>query len=302
MAIMVVILKLVDPDDNSTTTRAIVVDTADVWLSSETNPYGITFAQGEDGVIIIESNDYNFGNENYQIVGMQLMLSGRSLQPVGQLAFLITRGRQAMATLDSLQRMMEADDERQVAMRSIVPEIRAGHIQLADVSFRYPNASRDALSGLNLKIDPGERIGIIGRVASGKSTLGRVLCGLYAPTQGVMTVDGLDSRQYHPHQLRDSFRFVSQDAEVFSGTVRDNLMRWSVTKQGKGMIRAYGYTPINPTRRRPGLEVADQAEMTLDNRHHCKRHGTQRRARSAGCVIAVQGQRILVNAELLLTV
>ena len=153
-----------------------------------------------------------------------IMLSGRSLQPVGQLAFLITRGRQASATLSSLQRMMESQDERQVAMRSIVPEIRAGHIELVNVSFRYPQAGRDALSGLNLKIGPGERIGIIGRVASGKSTMGRVLCGLYPPTDGEMLVDGLDSRQYHPHQLRDSFRFVSQDAEVFSGTVRDNLM------------------------------------------------------------------------------
>jgi len=152
-----------------------------------------------------------------------IMLSGRSLQPVGQLAFLITRGRQATATLDSLQRMMEAGDERQVAMRSIVPEIRAGHIELVDVSFRYPQAGRDALSGLNLKINPGERVGIVGRVASGKSTMGRVLCGLYAPTEGEMLVDGLDSRQYHPHQLREAFRFVSQDAEVFSGSVRDNL-------------------------------------------------------------------------------
>jgi ATP-binding cassette subfamily C protein LapB len=153
-----------------------------------------------------------------------IMLSGRSLQPVGQLAFLIPRGRQAIATLGSLQRMMEAGDERQVAMRSIVPEIRVGHIVLTDVSFRYPNAARDSLAGLNLKINPGDRIGVIGRVASGKSTLGRVLCGLYAPTGGVMTVDGLDSRQYHPHQLRDAFRFVGQDSEVFSGTVRDNLM------------------------------------------------------------------------------
>src|SRR3954465_1066221 len=153
-----------------------------------------------------------------------IMLSGRSLQPIGQLAFLITRGKQAFATLDSLQRMMEAKDERQVAMRSIVPEIRVGHIELVDVSFRYPGAARDSLSGLKLKIEPGERIGIIGRVASGKSTLGRLLCGLYPPTEGEMLVDGLDSRQYPPHPLRDAFRFVGQDAEVFSGTVRDNLM------------------------------------------------------------------------------
>ncbi len=167
-----------------------------------------------------------------------IMLSGRSLQPIGQLAFLITRGKQATATLDSLQRMMESDDERQVAMRSIVPEIRAGHIELDDVGFRYPNAARDSLSGLKVKIGPGERIGIIGRVASGKSTLGRVLCGLYAPTEGVMLVDGLDSRQYHPHQLREAFRFVAQDAEVFSGTVRDNLMLGAAKADDQQLIDA----------------------------------------------------------------
>jgi ATP-binding cassette subfamily C protein LapB len=167
-----------------------------------------------------------------------IMISGRSLQPVGQLAFLVTRGKQAFATLTSLQRMMEAEDERHSAMRSIVPEIRAGHIESRDVSFRYPNASRDSLSGVNLKINPGERIGVIGRVASGKSTLGRVLCGLYPPTGGEMLVDGLDSRQYHPHQLREAFRFVSQDADVFSGTVRDNLMLGAAQADDSQLIDA----------------------------------------------------------------
>ena len=167
-----------------------------------------------------------------------IMISGRSLQPVGQLAFLVTRGKQAFATLASLQRMMEAQDERQTGMRSIVPEIRAGHVELRDLSFRYPEASRDALSAVNLKIEPGERIGVIGRVASGKSTLGRVLCGLYAPTGGEMFVDGLDSRQYHPHQLREAFRFVSQDADVFSGTVRDNLMLGAAQADDSQLIDA----------------------------------------------------------------
>jgi ATP-binding cassette subfamily C protein LapB len=167
-----------------------------------------------------------------------IMISGRSLQPVGQLAFLVTRGKQAFATLTSLQRMMEAQDERQAAMRSIVPEIRAGHIEFRNVEFRYPGASRDSLSGMNLKINRGERIGVIGRVASGKSTLGRVLCGLYAPTNGEMLVDGLDSRQYHPHQLREAFRFVSQDADVFSGTVRDNLMLGAAQADDSQLIDA----------------------------------------------------------------
>jgi ATP-binding cassette subfamily C protein LapB len=167
-----------------------------------------------------------------------IMISSRSLQPVGQLAFLVTRGKQAFATLDSIQRMMEVDDERQAAMRSIVPEIRAGHLELRDVSFRYPEAARDSLANLNLTIQPGERIGIIGRVASGKSTLGRVICGLYPPSAGEMLVDGLDSRQFHPHQLRESFRFVAQDAEIFSGTVRENLMLGAAQADDKQLVDA----------------------------------------------------------------
>ena len=167
-----------------------------------------------------------------------VMLAGRALAPVGQFAFLITRAKQAFATLDSLQRMMELGDERVSASRSIVPEIRSGTVVLSNVEFTYPGAARPSLSEFNLSFKPGERIGIIGRVASGKSTLGRLLCGLYAPTDGVMTVDGLDSRQYHPHQLRDAFRFVGQDAELFSGSVRDNLRLGGASATDEQLIEA----------------------------------------------------------------
>ncbi|HVF38064.1 MAG TPA: type I secretion system permease/ATPase [Sphingomicrobium sp.] len=181
---------------------------------------------------------FNNGDITMGAIIAIVMLAGRAMAPIGQFAFLVTRARQSITTLDSLQRMMEATDERQIAARSIVPEIRAGHIELKKTNFRYPGASVDSLSGIDLRINPGERIAIIGRVASGKSTLGRLLCGLYAPTDGEMLVDGLDSRQYHPHQLRDSFRFVGQDAELFSGTVRDNLMLGAARADDQQLIDA----------------------------------------------------------------
>jgi ATP-binding cassette subfamily C protein LapB len=185
---------------------------------------------------------FNNGDITMGAIIAIVMLAGRAMSPIGQFAFLITRARQSMTTLDSLQRMMEATDERQVAARSIVPEIRVGHLEMKGASFRYPAASVDSLSGINLKIAPGERIAIIGRVASGKSTLGRLMCGLYAPTDGEMLVDGLDSRQYHPHQLRDSFRYVGQDAELFSGTVRDNLLLGAATAEDQQLIDAVDRT------------------------------------------------------------
>jgi ATP-binding cassette, subfamily C, bacterial LapB len=202
------------------------------------NLAGISQQMISVGLLIGGFYRFNEGDMSMGAIIAIVMLAGRALQPVGQFAFLITRARQAVATLDSLQKMMEANDERQTAMRSIVPEIRAGHVQFDHVDFRYPNSARDALSDITLKFEPGERVGIIGRVASGKSTLGRVLCGLYAPASGVMTIDGLDSRQYHPHQLREAFRFVAQDSELFSGTVRDNLMLGAANATDEELVDA----------------------------------------------------------------
>ncbi len=153
-----------------------------------------------------------------------VMLASRSLAPVGQLAFLMTRGRQAFVTLNSLQLLMDQEDEREKGSRSITPAIRDGRLQLDHAGFCYPETEREALADISLTIEPGERIGLIGRVASGKSTLGRLLCGLYDPTAGSYRIDGLESRQYDPHDLRETLRFVGQDAELFSGTVRENLL------------------------------------------------------------------------------
>ncbi len=153
-----------------------------------------------------------------------VMLAGRSLAPAGQIAFLITRGRQAKTVLDSLGLLMEKVDERGFGSNSVVPEVRDGHIVLEEVSFAYPDTTRDALSQISLKIAPGEKVAIIGRVASGKSTLGRLICGLYYPDSGSVFVDGLDNRQFRPVELRSQLRFVGQDSELFSGSIKDNLL------------------------------------------------------------------------------
>ncbi|HEX5775216.1 MAG TPA: type I secretion system permease/ATPase [Caulobacteraceae bacterium] len=167
-----------------------------------------------------------------------VMLAGRALAPVGQFAFLITRARQALVTLETLQVLMDGADERALGVRSVVPTIGRGELKLEHVHFKYPGASMDSLADINLTIEPGERIGIIGRVASGKSTLGRVLCGLYPPSEGSYLVDGLDSRQYHSHELRGHFRYVGQDAELFSGTVRDNLVLGAADATDEELIAA----------------------------------------------------------------
>ncbi|MEY4951787.1 MAG: hypothetical protein RL299_211, partial [Pseudomonadota bacterium] len=152
-----------------------------------------------------------------------VMLSSRSLQPAAQLAFLLTRGQQAQQTLDSIQKLWETGDERRMGSASLTPTVRSAQIKLEGLEFSYPDASVPSLKDINLILRPGERVAIIGRVASGKSTLGRILCGLYQPSGGAMLIDGIDSRQYRPQDLRDAFRFVGQDASLFSGSIKDNL-------------------------------------------------------------------------------
>jgi ATP-binding cassette subfamily C protein LapB len=133
---------------------------------------------------------------------------------------------------------MEAPDEREMGARSVVPEIRRGDMVLDHAAFRYPGAAQDSLSDLNLVIRPGERIGLVGRVASGKSTLGRLLCGLREPTDGNYMIDGLDSRQHQPHAIRSAFRYVGQDAELFSGSVRDNLALGALRPDDAALMEA----------------------------------------------------------------
>ncbi len=153
-----------------------------------------------------------------------VMLSSRSLAPASQLAFLLTRGQQAKQTLDSLQLLWDGNDERRQGSASLTPEVRSANIRLEGLEFSYPETTVPSLSALNLTIAPGERIAVIGKVASGKSTLGRILCGLYRPTGGAMLIDGIDSQQYRPQDLRQAFRYVGQDAGLFSGTIKDNLV------------------------------------------------------------------------------
>lgn len=152
-----------------------------------------------------------------------VMLASRSLAPAAQIAFLLTRFRQANTALDSIERLFEVPDERRLGASSLPTSVRNATLKLEECSFAYPESPVPALDRMNLTIKPGERIALIGRVASGKSTLGRLICGLYQPTDGAFLVNGIDSRQFRPQDLRASFRFVGQDASLFTGSIKDNL-------------------------------------------------------------------------------
>ena len=103
------------------------------------------------------------------------------------------------------------------------PEME-GSVEVRNVTFHYPNSQTNALEQINLKVKEGERVGIIGRIGSGKSTIGRLLIGLYEPNDGALLVGGSDIRQLDPAELRRNIGYVSQDNYLFFGSVRDNII------------------------------------------------------------------------------
>ena len=152
------------------------------------------------------------------------MLGSRALAPLGQLSGLLTRYQQARVTMASIDQLMELPQEREEQARGLNrPQLR-GAIECRQLEFRYPQQQNAALSGIDLRITPGEKVGIIGRSGSGKSSLAKLLVGLYQADSGHLLVDGVDVRQLDVGDLRHNIGYVAQDIQLFSGSLRDNLV------------------------------------------------------------------------------
>ncbi len=97
-------------------------------------------------------------------------------------------------------------------------------MEFRQVSFTYPGQEQPALTGVSFQVRPGEKVGVIGRIGSGKTTLEKLILGLYQPTEGVILVDGVDVRQMDPIDLRRSIGHVPQDPMLFYGSLKHNLL------------------------------------------------------------------------------
>ena len=153
-----------------------------------------------------------------------VMLSGRAVAPLGQLAMTISRFRQAMLSLRVLNTIMQQPEDRPDTVGFVNRPIRFGALALRNVGFAYPGTETEVLTGVNLTINPGERVGIIGRIGSGKTTFGRLIGRLFLPTSGELLLDGIDVRQYHPSEVRAAVGIVAQAGDLFSGTIKENLL------------------------------------------------------------------------------
>ena len=151
------------------------------------------------------------------------MLGGRAIAPLGQAVGLLMQFQNAQMSLSTLNKLMEQPVERPESAAFIHrPELQ-GEIEFRNVSFNYPGQGEAALQNISLRIAPGEHVVVIGRTGSGKTTLQKLMLGLYQPSDGVVRIDGIDLRQLDPADLRRNVGFVGQDATLFYGTLRENI-------------------------------------------------------------------------------
>lgn len=169
----------------------------------------------------------------YQIADLQLslggliavvMLSSRAVAPMGQIASLITNYQQTRTAFRTLDGLMQQPVERSENKQYVRRPAFEGSVELKTVDFSYPEAERLTLSNISLHIKPKEHVGIIGKVGSGKTTITKLMIGLYLPTSGSVSIDGIDINQIDPADLRHHMGYLSQDVELMRGSIRDNLV------------------------------------------------------------------------------
>lgn len=160
-----------------------------------------------------------------------VMFAMRGIAPLTSVVMLATRFQGAAAAMRALNRVMAQPTEREPGRQYLPPRAFGGRIGLHEASFAYPGPADQpeaptprVLKGVSVQFQPGERVAVLGRIGSGKSTILRLLAGLYQPAEGQVEVDGIDLRQIDPADYRAQVGFVAQDPRLFNGTLRDNVL------------------------------------------------------------------------------
>lgn len=191
--------------------------------SAAVNFAGVAQQFSQVGVVVLGVFMVSDGRISTGALIASVILTGRAMAPLAQVANLLGRMNGALASYKALDHLMQArteiDPKRDYLRRGKL----AGKIEFREVSFSYPGQKSRALDEVSFVIEPGERVAILGRNGSGKSTIVRLMMGIYEPSEGSVLADDTDIRQLHAHDLRANFGAVLQDVCLFSGSIRDNI-------------------------------------------------------------------------------
>ncbi len=172
------------------------------------------------------------------------ILAGRVLAPLGTIAQTVFRAQYAFKSLGALNRFMALPVEQQGAVTSDAT-IARGAVTFKSVNYTYPGAQVPALKDLGFDFSPGECVALLGRVGSGKSTTGKILSGLMQADSGSVLIDGVALEQYDPAELRRGIGYLPQSTDLFTGTLRENLMIGNGGASDEEINRALYYAAMD---------------------------------------------------------
>ena len=185
------------------------------------------------GAITVTTGEYGYG----AIIACTI-LSGKALLPFVQLAQLLSRLNQIISGYKSLDGLMKQPTEHAKGNEFMRRERYVGEITFENVCYSYPSQDNNALENISFKVKSGERIGIIGRVGSGKTTIGKLITKLFLPQSGNILIDGIDIRQLDPSEIRENIGYVSQEPWLIAGTVEQNISLGAADVQSETIIEA----------------------------------------------------------------
>jgi ATP-binding cassette subfamily C protein LapB len=165
------------------------------------------------------------------------ILAGRSVAPLAQISQLISRLTTTRTAYRQLNELMQTPPEGPEG-EALKLGRTAGRIEFRTVSFRYPGAAEKALDEVSFAVQPGEHVALLGRVGSGKSTIARLILGLYPPEDGLVMIDGTDIRQLDPASLRSRMGAALQESVLLTGSVRENITLGRDGVEDEEMVRA----------------------------------------------------------------
>lgn len=184
------------------------------------------FIQQLSTIGVVAVGVYLIANSQISLGGLiaAVILTGRAMAPMAQVANLATHYHQTLSALKTLDQIMALPGDRE-ARRTLIhhPHIE-GNIEFENVNFSYSSQDEMTINNLSLNIKPGEHVGIIGRTGSGKSTIEKLILGLYQADSGFVRVDGVDVSQIDPTDLRRNIGYVPQDIMLFFGSIRENIV------------------------------------------------------------------------------
>lgn len=171
------------------------------------------------GVFLIQDGTITMGAMIAAVI-----LGGRTLSPLSQLASAMSRANSARQAHRSLSELMSDDPSstRSNGVKLSRPDLQ-GAIELKNVSYSFPGSKIPIIKDLSLKIPAGQKVAILGKMGSGKTTFARLLSGLIEPTEGAIMIDGVDIRQIDSSDMRRNVGVMLQKTWLFSGTVKENL-------------------------------------------------------------------------------